>query len=75
MSQNPDDPAVETSADRIASAAFGVIFVGIGVLILLLSADNWHSIAAVALGALGLEAVVSACLGKRSLLSRVGPLA
>ncbi len=73
---NGSGSSTESKADRIGSAVFGALFVGVGALILLLTpADTlWHVGVALVCASLGLEAIASAVSGKRSLLSRIGPL-
>lgn len=62
---------------RTADAIFGTVFLIVGIVILLTA---WQSttlgavIAAVLVGGLGVEAIVSAVRGKGSLISRIGPL-
>ena len=65
------------SSNRTVTAIFGVFFVVLAFLIL---ATAWESapigaaIAALVVGFLGAEAIVSAARGRSSLLSRIGPL-
>ncbi len=62
--------------DRFIALLFGLVFCGIALAIVLLAQplSTGPVIAAVVLGGLGLDAVVSAVRGTRSLLSRIGPL-
>ncbi len=62
--------------DRFIALFFGFVFCGIALAIVLLAQplSTGPVIAAVVLGGLGLDAVVSAVRGTRSLLSRIGPL-
>ncbi len=62
--------------DRFIALFFGLVFCGIALAIVLLAQplSTGPVIAAVVLGGLGLDAVVSAVRGTRSLLSRIGPL-
>lgn len=63
--------------DRVAAAVIGAIFVGIALAIL---ASFLHDLsvgpvlAAVVIGGLGVEALLSAARKRRCLLSRIGPL-
>ena len=67
----------ESKASRVADALFGTFFLALAAAVLVLA---WHSspigsvIAALVLGFLGAEAIVSAVRCRRSLLSRIGPL-
>lgn len=67
----------ETGGSRKADAIVGALFLAVGVAIL---PAAWPStplgaVAAAALvGGLGLEAIIAALRGRRSLLSRIGPL-
>ncbi|MEO8080595.1 MAG: hypothetical protein ABI641_08695 [Caldimonas sp.] len=62
---------------RIVNAAFGLLFVVIAIVI---AATTYRSmlarglVAALVIGALGIDALVSAARGTRSWLSRIGPL-
>ncbi len=62
--------------DRFIALLFGLVFCGIALAIVLLAQplSTGPVIAAVVLGGLGLDAVVSAVRGTQSLLSRIGPL-
>ena len=63
--------------DRVAAAVIGAFFVGIALAIL---ASFMHDLsvgpvlAAVVIGGLGIEALLSAARKRRCLLSRIGPL-
>lgn len=64
-------------AGRIVSTLFGVFFATLGVLIVTESPAPLTAgplIAALVVGGLGVDLVVSAARGKSSLLSRIGPL-
>jgi Flp pilus assembly protein TadB len=67
----------ESKAGRVTDALFGTFILALAVAVLVLA---WHSspiaaaIAALVLGFLGVEAIVSAVRCRRSLLSRIGPL-
>lgn len=63
--------------DRWINAAFGLLFVGLAIAILVASASP-RSVrvygAALGVGGLGVEALFSAAQNRRSWLSRLGPL-
>ncbi len=67
----------ETGGSRKADAIVGALFLAVGVAIL---PAAWPSTplgavtAAALVGGLGLEAIIAALRGRRSLLSRIGPL-
>jgi hypothetical protein len=66
-----------STLDRWVTAAFGLFFVGIAVAIVYSATNDnpWGAgVAALATGALGLDAIVAAWRGRASLLSRIGPL-
>jgi len=53
----------------------GLLFTGLGAWIAFVIADDWPGyLAAVAVGGLGIDAIFSAIRGRRSLMSRIGPL-
>ncbi|MFQ4139866.1 hypothetical protein PGN35_026485 [Nodosilinea sp. PGN35] len=62
---------------RWVTAGFGLVFVALAIAILL-TADSQRklgsAVAAVIVGGLGGDAIVSAVRDRRSLLSRIGPL-
>jgi len=63
--------------ERIAAVAIGVLFVGIAIAILASFVDDLSVgpvLAAVVIGGLGIEALLSAARKRRCLLSRIGPL-
>jgi hypothetical protein len=75
MNSDPSKHAGRTS--RIVDLLFGILFVIVAAAILVLSdQSNLAGSIAVALvvGGLGVDAVFSAVRGKRSLVSRIGPL-
>lgn len=62
---------------RIVDLLFGIFFVLLAVAILALSEPSTLAgsiVAALVIGGIGIEAMVSAVRGKPSLLSRIGPL-
>jgi len=69
--------APESRAEQIGSVTIGILFVVVAVAILSISypfTSVVEPITGLVIGALGLEALVSARRRKRSLLSRIGPL-
>jgi len=72
---NPQED--QGARDRVAAAVIGAFFVGIALAIL---ASFMHDLsvgpvlAAVVIGGLGIEALLSAARKRRCLLSRIGPL-
>jgi hypothetical protein len=62
---------------RVVTAAFGLLFLIVALLIVVTSdtATRFGALlAAIIVGGLGLDALISALRDKRSLLSRIGPL-
>ncbi len=71
------DPATSTKARRLVGVLFGAFFFALGLLIVVTSTVSTRVPAiavAVVVGGLGLDLIISAMRGKRSLLSRIGPL-
>ncbi|MCW8139424.1 MAG: hypothetical protein KIT58_11035 [Planctomycetota bacterium] len=69
------DSAPRSKAYRLVTAAVGLLFAGLAIAIVAVSERTfWPSLLAFVVGVLGIEAVVSACRGRTSLLSRIGPL-
>lgn len=61
--------------NRYITAALGCLFVGLAIAIALVADGRWPAfLAAVAVGALGVDAIHGAIRGRRCLLSRIGPL-
>lgn len=77
MTKSDDDRVVMSTARRKVEAAFGAFFVALAIAILATS-DRPIPLGAIAaaaiVGFLGLDAIVGAVRGRRSLLSRIGPL-
>jgi multisubunit Na+/H+ antiporter MnhG subunit len=75
---SPDDRQGECGKlDRWVTAAVGLLFVGIAIAILALSASERPIaafLAAFVTGGLGIDALLSAARNRRSFLSRIGPL-
>ena len=68
---------MDTGTGRTIPVAFGIFFVALAFLVLLVAwetAPLGACIASLALAALGVDVVFSAYRNKRSLLSRIGPL-
>jgi hypothetical protein len=60
---------------RRVTAGIGLLFTALGAWIAFEIADDWPAyLAALAIGALGIDAIYSAVHGRRSLISRIGPL-
>jgi hypothetical protein len=60
---------------RRVTAGIGLLFTALGAWIAFEIADDWPAyLAALAIGALGIDAIYSAVRGRRSLISRIGPL-
>ena len=61
--------------ERRITAILGLMFTALGAWIAFDLADDWPAyLAAVAIGGLGIDAIYSAIRGRRSLMSRIGPL-
>jgi hypothetical protein len=77
MSDDANPAKREGSGERVAAVLIGALFVGISLAIL---AAFMHDLsvgpvlAAVVIGGLGIEALLSAARNRRCLLSRIGPL-
>ena len=76
--EKPEPPGgTQSRSYRWVTAGFGLVFVGLAIAILL-AADSQRklgsAVAAAIVGGLGGDAIVSAVRGRRSLLSRLGPL-
>lgn len=62
---------------RIVTALFGVLFVVLAIVIMVVTGPPWDVgavIGGLVVGGLGVDAVVSAARDRPSLLSRIGPL-
>jgi hypothetical protein len=75
---SPEDrQGTREKLDRWVTAAIGLLFVGIAIAILVLSAGERPIaafLAAFVTGGLGVDALLSAARNRRSFLSRIGPL-
>lgn len=60
---------------RLIAAGIGLLFTALAAWIAFAIARDWPAyLAAVVVGGLGIDMIVSAILGRRSLISRIGPL-
>lgn len=67
----------ESKLSRFGDALFGAFFLAVAVAIVVLVWDSspvGSTVAGLGIGFLGAEAIFSAFRGRRSLLSRIGPL-
>ncbi len=77
MIDNPNAAKDQGMRERVAAVLVGALFVAIAIVIL---ASFMHDLsvgpvlAAVVIGGLGIEALLSAVRNRRCLLSRIGPL-
>lgn len=70
-----DDRPSQSNTYRAVTFAFGVVFTVVAFIILVLSEVSLGSVtAAVLVGGLGVDAIVSALRNKQSLMARIGPL-
>jgi len=77
MSDNAPGPSDQGTRERVAAALIGALFVGIALAILVSFVHDLSAgpvLAAVVIGGLGIEALLSAARNRRCLLSRIGPL-
>ena len=77
MNSQKDKLATRGRLDRWVTAAVGLLFVGIAIAILAISASERPIaafLAAFVTGGLGMDALLSATRNRRSFLSRIGPL-
>lgn len=77
MNSEPSHHAPQWTSRRIVDLLFGIFFTVLAAAILIWSDQASFAgsiIAAGAVGGLGIEAICCAIRGKRSLLSRIGPL-
>jgi thiol:disulfide interchange protein len=67
----------ESVASRVVTGLFGFLLVALAVLTIVTSGEETRAgalLVALVLGALGVDAVISAARDRRSLVSRIGPL-
>ena len=70
-----DNQPSQSKTYRAVTYAFGILFVLLGITIFVVTEFTLSSlIAGVAVGGLGMDAIVSAFRHKMSLLARIGPL-
>jgi hypothetical protein len=76
MDKLPHLPQARSQVDRWVTGFVGLLFVGLAAAIILSSGSDtvWAYLAAVVVGGLGLDALLSAARNRRSVLSRIGPL-
>lgn len=75
MTNSPDRQGTRSTTYRVFTAALGVIFVGVAVVILAISELTFGPLAAaLVVGALGVDAIASALRNQESWLARIGPL-
>ncbi len=75
--RDTSDPAVSTRTHRWIGTLFGIFFIALAVLIIATSEPSTRVgaiAAAIVIAGLGLDLIASVLRGKRSLLSRIGPL-
>ena len=73
----PNTPFTKSKQYRIVTFLFGLFFLILAILILVLSGPSpgvGSFFVALIVGGLGLDGIISALRQKRSLLSRIGPL-
>lgn len=77
MTTQSDEGGPRSHSNRVVTAVFGAFFVALAVAILVMvdrSMIVGAVIAALIVGGLGVDALVSAARNRRSLMSRIGPL-
>jgi len=77
MSSDPSSRTRRSSSHRIVDLLFGTFLAVLAVAILVWSDQSSVAgsiVAALVVGGLGIEAIICAMRGKRSLLARIGPL-
>lgn len=75
MPNAPDRQGTRSTTYRLFTAALGVVFVGTAAVILAISEHTFGPvIAAVVIGALGIDAIISALRNRESWLARIGPM-
>ncbi|MBU1360096.1 MAG: hypothetical protein KKC79_20750 [Gammaproteobacteria bacterium] len=77
MKDRSSDPILLSRGYRRVTVLMGLFFMGLAATVLVLADDETllgSAVAALVLVLLGLDAVVSALRGRRSLLSRIGAL-
>lgn len=77
MNDDANPAKSEGTRERVAAVLIGALFVGIAVAILVAFMQDLSIgpvLAALVIGGLGVEALLSAARNRRCLLSRIGPL-
>lgn len=77
MSDEENPTTGEGTRERVAAFLIGALFVGIALAILVSFMQDLSAgpvLAALVIGSLGIEALLSAARNRRCLLSRIGPL-
>jgi hypothetical protein len=77
MHKPSSQPQQHSRTHRVVTAAFGLLFLTLGLLIVVTSETPTSPgplLAAMLVGGLGLDALINAIRNKPSLLSRIGPL-
>lgn len=75
MTNPPDRQGTKSTTYHVFTAALGVIFVAVAVVIVAISEFTFGPLAAaLVVGALGVDAIVSAWRHRESWLARIGPL-
>ena len=75
MTNPPDRQGTRSTTYRAFTAILGVIFVAVAVVILAISEHTFGPLAAaLVIGALGVDAIVSAWRNREPWLARIGPL-
>lgn len=73
--QPPESQLPRPKTQRVVTAAFGMVFIALAILILWVSGlAAGPLLAACIVGGLGLDALLAAIGNRRSLVSRIGPL-
>ena len=75
MTNAPDRQGTRSTTYRVFTAVLGVVFVGVAIVILVISERTFGPFtAALVVGALGVNAIVSALRNRECWLARIGPL-
>ncbi len=77
MQEPSETRLLKSKTHRVITAGLGLLFILVAVVIAVWSDPPMHLgavLTALVIGALGLDALISAVRRKRSLLSRIGPL-
>jgi hypothetical protein len=77
VSDQPNPTTGQGTRERVAAAVIGALFVAAALAIVMSSLPDLTTgpvLAAIVIGSLGVEALLSAARNRRCLLSRIGPL-